>query len=373
MTLDLNTLVLRKCRMKLKSPFTTSFGTFSEKEFFILEVHDSEGRSGWGESVAFGAPWYTEETVKTTEHLLKDFLIPLLQSAPLEHPDELLTRWSPIRGNPMAKASLEGAIWDLYAKQQSQPLSQALGGEKTSIDVGISIGLQESMEHLYHQIAKAIHDGYTRVKLKIKPNQDVELVKAVRNRFPGLPLMVDANSAYSLKDSDLLKKLDDYDLMMIEQPLGAEDLLEHAILQEQLQTPICLDESIRSLKNVRDAITLKSARIINIKIGRVGGLSVSRQIHDLCQRHDIPVWCGGMLEAGVGRAHNIAITTLPQFTLPGDTSGSDRYWEKDLIKPEVKMINGKIQVPDTPGIGYEIDHEALDFFTVKKEVFSLST
>lgn len=371
MSIDLSSLVLRRCRMKLKSAFSTSFGSFLEKEFFILEVQDREGHSGWGESVAFDSPWYTEETVKTTEHILKDFLIPLIRKAPLTHPDELVSRWSSIRGNPMAKSSIEGAIWDLYAKQNNWTLSQALGGEKSSIDVGISIGIQDSLHELYHLIGKAVHDGYARIKLKIKPGHDVEVVRAVRNRFPNIPLMVDANSAYTLKDTERLKQLDAFNLMMIEQPLGAEDLLDHAALQKELDTPICLDESIHSFKRAQDAIKLGSAKIINIKIGRVGGLSVSRQIHDLCQKHDIPVWCGGMLEAGVGRAHNIAITSLPQFTLPGDTSGSDRYWEKDIICPEVIMRKGKIHVPENPGIGYSIDHEALDFFTVQKETLSL--
>lgn len=356
----------------MKSPFTTSFGTLQDKDFFILEVRDSNGLSGWGESVAFMSPWYTEETLKTTEHILKDFLIPLLKKGPISHPDELHERWMSIKGNQMAKASLEGAVWDLFARQNQSSLARSLGGEKKSIDVGISIGIQKNTHDLFYNIGKAIHEGYKRIKLKIKPGHDIEIVKAVRERFPDVPLMVDANSAYQLKDTAHLQALDDFNLLMIEQPLSAGDLLDHAQLQKTLKTPICLDESITSLKDAHDAILLNSAKIINVKIGRVGGLTVSRQIHDLCAKHDIPVWCGGMLEAGVGRAHNIALTSLPQFNLPGDTSGSDRYWEKDIVLPEIKMKHGQLKVPDSPGIGYTIDFDALEFYTDTKEEFYLT-
>ncbi|TCP31275.1 O-succinylbenzoate synthase [Scopulibacillus darangshiensis] len=369
--IPLEKIILRKVKMRMKNPFTTSFGTLQDKEFFIVEAVNKEGQSGWGESVAFSAPWYTEETVKTNEHVIKDFLIPLLRKRPLEHPDEVSERFSPIRRNNMAKAALDGAIWDLYAKEQGLPLSLALGGEKKQIDVGISIGIQKDISLLLGKVGDAIAKGFKRIKIKIKPGFDVNVIKRVREAFPETPLMADANSAYTLKDIDHLKQLDHYNLMMIEQPLLHDDIVDHAALQKALTTPICLDESIHSLDDAKHAISLGSCKIINVKIGRVGGLTVAKQIHDYCRTKDMPVWCGGMLEAGVGRAHNIALTSLPQFILPGDTAGSSHYWERDIIEPKVIVRDGVIEVPQTPGIGYAIDQEALDAFTVSKDVFDV--
>lgn len=371
--LHLEKVILRKLKMRLKAPFSTSFGTIHDRDFFIVEVVDENGKSGWGESVAFSSPWYSEETVQTNEHIMKDFLIPLLKQGPIEHPDELVARFSMIRRNNMAKAAIEGAIWDLYTKQHGMPLAEALGGTKSTIDVGISLGIQKDINTLIGQIQEAINTGYKRIKIKIKPGWDVDVVKKVREAFPDIPLMADANSAYTLKDIDHLKKLDQFNLLMIEQPLAHDDILQHAQLQRELTTPICLDESIHSFDDAKNAVDLGSCKIINIKIGRVGGLTESKRIHDYCQSRDIAVWCGGMLEAGVGRAHNIAITTLPQFILPGDTSASSRYWEKDIISPEVTTKNGVIQVPRTPGIGYEMDMEALDHFTERKETILLES
>lgn len=265
----------------------------------------------------------------------------------------------------MAKAGLEGAIWDLYAKQQGVTLAEALGGEKKVIDVGVSIGIQPNVEQLLNIIDRYVKEGYKRVKLKIKPGKDIDVLQEVRRQFPDLPIMADANSAYTLNDMEHLQKLDDLDLMMIEQPLAHDDIIDHAKLQAYIKTPVCLDESIHSLEDTRKAIELKSCKIINIKIGRVGGLTEAKLIHNYCKEKGIPVWCGGMLEAGVGRAHNIALTTLPQFTLPGDTASSSAYWEKDVITPEVNVTNGMIYVPEKPGIGYDIDEKALEEATVE--------
>ncbi|RYG72041.1 o-succinylbenzoate synthase [Lentibacillus lipolyticus] len=362
---------LRRMKMTLNNPFTTSFGTLQEKEFFITEVSDDQGRRGFGESVAFASPWYSEETVETNHHVMKDFLIGLLRESHINHPDDVLEVFKPIKRNNMAKAALEGAVWDLYAKQKNIPLAEALGGTKQNIDVGISIGIKPSVNDLLQTIDRHVREGYKRIKIKIKPGWDVDVLKEVRKHFPDTPIMADANSAYTLSDTEHLKKLDELGLMMIEQPLAHDDIADHAQLQAALETPICLDESIHSLEDTRKAIELGSCKIINIKIGRVGGLSEAKRIHDYCSKHGIDVWCGGMLEAGIGRAHNIALTTLPRFVLPGDTAGSSLYWKKDIISPEVKANNGVITVPDKPGIGYDIDDEALDSFTVSEETFSL--
>lgn len=367
MTIPIKKIHLHKLSMMLNHPFTTSFSTLQNKEFFIIEAIDHDGHRGYGESVAFSSPWYTEETVQTSLHMMEDFLIPLLQKHPISHPDEVSHLFSPIRGNHMAKAALEGAVWDLYAKRKGIPLAQALGGEKQEIDVGISIGMQPTVDLLLQTIEQAIRDGYKRVKLKIKPGHDLHVLEKVRKHFPELPIMVDANSAYTLKDIELLRRLDAFNLLMIEQPLAHDDIVDHAKLQQAIKTPICLDESIHSLEDTRKAIELGSCQVINIKIGRVGGLTEAKRIHDYCQKKEIPVWCGGMLEAGVGRAHNIALTTLSQFVLPGDTAGSSHYWKQDIIQPEVVVKNGVIQVSEKPGIGYEIDNDALKKFTVEKK------
>ncbi|MGG0718062.1 o-succinylbenzoate synthase [Robertmurraya massiliosenegalensis] len=355
--------------MRLNDPFATSFGTMQDKEFFIIEMIDEEGGRGYGESVAFTSPWYTEETVKTTEHMMSDFLIPLLFQSSIHHPDEVSERFAIIKRNNMAKAALEGAVWDLYAKHQNLPLATCLGGTKKAIDVGISVGIQPTIKDLLLKIEQYVLDGYKRVKLKIKPGKDLEVLKEVRRVFPNLPMMADANSAYTLDDIAHLQKFDDLDLLMIEQPLGQDDIVEHAKLQKELQTPICLDESIYSLDDAKLAIELGACQIINVKVGRVGGLTEAKKINDYCKAHNVPVWCGGMLEAGIGRAHNIAITALEQFILPGDTSPSNRYWKKDIVVPEVKMDQGVIQVPTTPGIGYEIDWAAVEEYRVEKRIF----
>jgi o-succinylbenzoate synthase len=363
-------VTLHRLIMTLNDPFSTSFGTFQDKEFFVIEMEDDAGCIGFGESVAFSSPWYSEETVETNKHMMEAFLIPLLLESPIEHPDEVSKRFESIRRNNMAKAALEGAVWDLYAKRKNSPLYIALGGEKQQIDVGISIGIQSSTKELLRVVEGFVNEGYKRMKIKIKPGYDYEWLKEVRNHFPDTLLMADANSAYTLKDIETLKRLDDLNLMMIEQPLGHDDIIDHAKLQAQLSTPICLDESIHSFEDARKAVELGSCKIINIKIGRVGGLTESKRIHDYCADNGISVWCGGMLEAGIGRAHNVALTTLPQFDLPGDTAGSSRYWKKDIIEPEVVVQNGVIQVPNLPGIGYEVNREVLELYRVDKTVFT---
>ena len=356
--------------MKMKTPFSTSFGTVQNKKFFIIEAIDETGEIGWGEGVAFEAPWYTEETVETSLHMLKDFLIPIILNKPIARPTEVNELFSSIRRNQMAKASIEMAVWDLYAKINQQPLHQVIGGIASKISVGISIGIEPTIEKQLATIERFIQEGYKRIKIKIKPGWDVEVVKAIRERFGDIPLMVDANSAYSLNDVSLLKQLDPYNLLMIEQPLGHDDLVDHAFLQKEIETPICLDESICSYDDARRAIRIGSCKVINIKIGRVGGIAEALKIHNLCVENNIHVWCGGMLEAGVGRAHNIAITSLKGFTLPGDTAASSRYWAEDIIEPEVTVQDGYIEVQKSAGIGYEVDREKLAKYTIEKLTFN---
>ena len=357
---------IRRMKMTMKNPFTTSFGTFQEKDFLLLEATDELGNTGWGESVAFHSPWYSEETLETNLHMLEDFLIPLVVGIEIGHPDEVSALFAAIRKNNMAKSTVEGAIWDLYAKRNKLTLAQALGGNAEKIEVGISIGIHENTAELIETVRGFVEEGYKRIKVKIKPGYDVEVIRELRKNFPEVPLMADANSAYTLEDVDLLKQLDEFNLTMIEQPLASDDIIDHATLQKQLQTPICLDESIHSLEDTRKALELGSTKIINIKIGRVGGLTEAKKIHDYCMARGIPVWCGGMLESGIGRAHNVALTTLPNFILPGDTAGSSRYWIEDVITPEVVVEDGYITVPSAYGIGYEPNLEVMDKFTVEE-------
>lgn len=367
--IPIKSITLHKLEMKLKHPFKTSFGSVQHKQFFIIEAIDTEGNRGYGESVAFTTPWYTEETTKTTEHIIVDFLIPLLKQNKLHHPEEVLEIFSSIRRNNMAKAAVEGAIWDLYAKQNNISLASALGGERDSIDVGISIGMQQTTDELAIRIEEALEQGFKRFKVKIGPGNDLELLESIRRKFPNIPLMADANSAYTLEDIDHLKQLDQFDLMMIEQPLAHDDIVDHAKLQEKIETPICLDESIHSLEDVKRAVSLGSCQVINVKAGRVGGLSEAKKIHDFCVEKDVDLWCGGMLEAGIGRAHCIALTSLPGFNLPGDTAGSDHYWHEDIINPKVVVNNGTIAVPKGVGIGFDLNLAAFNQYRVAKETF----
>lgn len=363
--LQIEAIVLHRLNMKMKNPFTTSFGTVREKDFFIVEVINSENISGYGESVAFTSPWYTEETTETVFHMMDQFLIPMLLKKKMTHPNDLSNLFQGVKRNKMAKMALESAVWDLYAKQKGIPLAQALGGERKEIAVGISLGIEKNTNDLLHKIDRFVSENYKRIKIKIDRERDLNVLKDVRRHFPDVPLMVDANSAYSLDDLEHLKRFDQFNLMMIEQPLSSDDILDHAKLQAELHTPICLDESIHSLEDVRLAAELNSCKIINIKAGRVGGLTEAKRIHDFCMEKGMAVWCGGMLDAGIGRAHNIALATLENFTLPGDIGPSAHYWQEDIIYPEVVVKNGMIEIPNRSGIGFNVDDEKLKKFTVE--------
>jgi O-succinylbenzoate synthase len=332
-------------------------------------VFDRGGASGWGECTAMEGPFFNHETIDTAWLMTTQFILPLLEQARPARASLVGGVLAPIRGHHMAKAAVETAIWDLEAKRAGAPLWRHLGGTLARIETGVSIGLQPSIEQLLEKVTTEVASGYRRIKIKIKPGSDVELVEAVRSRFPSILLSVDANSAYSLdRDRDLLASLDRFDLLMIEQPLAAGDLVDHAKLQRTIDTAICLDESIVDLASAMHALELGACRIINVKLGRVGGHASARAIQALAAERGVPVWCGGMLEAGIGRAHNIAMSTLPGFTLPGDVSASARYWEKDIIVPPVVVsADGTIEAPSGPGIGFALDEERIEALTVRRE------
>jgi O-succinylbenzoate synthase len=356
---------LRHVKMILVSPFVTSMGTEYDEEHIIVRV-DAEGVTGWGESVAEGTPFYSYETVPTAWHILKDFLMPSVLGKDLQSVDEAIAGYAKVRGHMMAKAGIEAALWDVFAKSKGISLSQMIGGTRRKIDVGVSIGIQDSVAGLIKKVEGYLAEGYKRIKIKIAPGLDLQFVDALRKEFPGMMLQVDANSAYTLEDIGIFKKMDDYGLVLIEQPLGYEDIFDHSKLQRELKTPICLDESIHSLDDTRAAIELDSCRVINIKPGRVGGFTESKLIHDYCAGMNIPVWCGGMLESGIGRAGNVALASLPNFTLPGDISASKRYYKEDIVEPEF-LVNpdGTMDVPTKPGIGVEVNMRVLDNVTVR--------
>ena len=363
---------LRHTKMELVSPFTTSMGTEYDEEHIMVRV-DADGITGWGESVAEGTPFYSYETVQTAWHILQDFLIPSILGKDITGIDEAISLYSKVRGHMMAKAGLEAALWDLFAKAKNISLSKMLGGSRDKIDVGVSIGIQSSEVELIKKVNGYLNEGYKRIKIKISPGSDIQFVKALRKEFPEILLQVDANSAYELKHIDLFKELDHYNLLLIEQPLGYEDIYDHSKLQRELRTPICLDESIHSLDDTRAAIELDSCRVINIKPGRVGGFTESKLIHDYCASKIIPVWCGGMLESGIGRAGNVALASLPNFTLPGDISASKRYYKEDIVEPEfVVNKDGTMDVPTKAGIGVEVNMKSLDKVTVNKKEFIAS-
>lgn len=365
----IESIQLHLVRLSLVAPFVTSNGAYEDRETILIELRDEQGHIGWGECVAFSTPWYTEETVIGAWHMLEQFLIPALLGQHIKHPTETPLFFQHVKRNQMAKAGLEMAVWDIYAKRQGMPLYQCIGGTRQQIKVGVAIGLQPSLDHYYRQIEQYISDGYERFKIKIKRGHDIELIAAIRAKFPHLPLMVDANSDYSLQDIEHLQKLDRYGLMMIEQPLAADDIVDHAKLQQVMSTPICLDESIITYEDARKAIELGSCKTFNIKLGRVGGLTEALRIHQLCMEHHIPVWCGGMLESGIGRAHNMALASMQQFTIPGDISASSRYWHKDLIVPEVKVTEGVVVLPKQAGIGFNVDTVYIEQLSLQTAVF----
>ena len=347
-------LELRRLRLPLVRFFETSFGRVTDREFLLVTVHDN-GATGIAECVADANPFYSAETTRTAWHVLAEFIAPLVLGRPFDHPREVFGALARIRGHHMAKAALEMAAWDLFAQEEGRPLGAVLGGTRQRIEAGVSIGIQDSLEELVERVQVERAAGYRRIKIKIRPGWDVAAVARVRDACDDVPLMVDANAAYTLRDADHLAALDRYDLMMIEQPLDYDDVRDHAALQRRLKTPICLDESIHTVRAAEEAIALEACRIINIKPGRLGGHGPSLAVHDLAARHDVPVWHGGMLESGVGRAHNIHLSTLANFTLPGDVAASRRYYAPDLIDPEIDVApDGTIAVPAGPGIGVHL-------------------
>lgn len=361
---------LRRLHVPLKASFETSFGRFTFRDCILVGVA-GEGETGYAESVAMPTPYYNEEMTDTVMYMLKHFLIPQLVGRSVDKPEQIAELYAPVRRNYMAISALEGAVWDLLCKAKGVSLSSALGGTMSEIEVGVSIGIEPSIDHVLRNVERFLGEGYKKIKVKIKPGFDIQLIEAIRKQFGSeVPLMADANSAYTLEHIPLLKELDQYGLMMIEQPLAHDDIVDHAKLQRELSTPICLDESIHSVEDARKAIELGSCRIINMKIGRVGGLTHSKHIHDLCAQHGIPVWCGGMFEMGVGRAHNIALASMPNFTLPGDTSASNRHFAEDIVEPAVDFARpGILAVPTKPGIGYALNTKVVEKYTVSKEIF----
>jgi O-succinylbenzoate synthase len=359
---------LREIPLRLKEFFEISSGGTQDRRIILLTL-EGEGLEGWSECVASAEPSYAYETTDTAWHILTDFVLPSVVGREAGSPTDVLSpvRW--IRGHGMALAAVEMAAWDLAARMDGVSLSKKLGGSKQAVPVGVSVGIKKSDEELHEQVAGFLADGYARVKIKIKPGRDVEMLAGLRARFPEVAFMADANSAYTLADSDRLAALDDLDLMMIEQPLRYDDVLDHARLQERIRTPVCLDESVKSDADAQLALELGSCRIINIKPGRVGGLSESRKIHDRMKAAGLDVWCGGMLESGVGRAHNVALASLEGFTLPGDISASRRYWEQDIVAPEFEVADGVMEVPTGPGIGVEVDVDRIEALTTRVVTF----
>jgi O-succinylbenzoate synthase len=360
---------LRELQLPLVHFFETSFGRTTKRRIVMVRVQ-ADGLTGWGEVTCGEEPFYSPETPETAWHILRDFLVPWTLGKEWTAPSTLVPCFRPIRGHNMAKAALENALWDIEAQQKNLPLSKLVGGTLAEIPCGVSIGIQNSVEELLEKIAGEVAAGYQRIKVKVKPGWDIEVLDRIRTRFPRLPLMADANCAYSLADTAHLKEFDRFYLMMVEQPLGWNDLIDHARLQREISTPICLDESIHNADDARQAIEIGACKIINIKLGRVGGFTAARRVHDICRARNIPVWCGGMLESGIGRAHNIAMSTLPGFTLPGDVSASKRYWAEDIIDPEVTVSpQGTIHVPHMPGLGYSPSLGRIEKATVRKEAF----
>ncbi len=360
---------LRHISMPLVAPFETSFGVEAGREGLVVTLR-SEGLTGWGEVVASREPGYSPETAQTEWHILHEFIIPGVLGKEFANVEALETIYDNVRGHPMAKAGIQAALYDLLAKAQGVSLQKMFGGSGEKVKVGVSVGIQPSAGALVERVRAYLADGYPRIKIKIKPGRDVAEAQAVRQAFPDVLLQVDANSAYTLDDAATIKAMDNLNLLLIEQPLSEDDIFDHAKLQPQLKTAICLDESILSARHARWAHELGACRIINIKPGRVGGLREAIRIHDYCAEHDIPVWCGGMLETGIGRAANVALASLPNFRLPGDISASARYWKEDIVEPAFTLNpDGTLTVPTGPGIGVAVREDLLERFTIKKEVY----
>jgi O-succinylbenzoate synthase len=371
--MKLDRIILRELHMPLVAAFEASFGPTTERRIVLVEVR-GQGAAGWGEAAAPETPFYNEEDTETAWHIIQDYVAPRLLGREVASAAEIHGLLKHIRGHNFAKGGVEAAAWELEARLQARPLWQHIGGIRREIPCGVSIGIKPSVEELLDTVQCELDAGYQRIKIKIKPGWDVEVIASVRRRFPSICLMADANGAYTSADTEHLKRLDDYYLMMLEQPLGPDDLYGHARLQAWLETPICLDECIRSVDLAEAAIRMGACRIINIKLGRVGGFAEAKRVHDVAQAHSIPVWCGGMLESGVGRAHNVALSTLPNFVLPGDVSASKRYWKRDIIKPAVEVgAQGVIAVSGHPGMGYDLDLDYIDSITVRKQEIAQPT
>ena len=363
----LTRITLRQIRMPLVRPFETSFGRTDERRILLVEVEDSDGAVGWGEVTCGERPFYNEEWVDAAWLVLRDFAAPRILGEEIRSASDVGPLTAAVRGHRMARGGLEAACWELEARKAGRPLWRHIGGERREIPCGVSIGIQVSLEGLLELIERELEAGYQRIKIKIKPGWDVDVVRAVRKRFPAIALMADANSAYTLADVGRLSALDEFNLTMLEQPLGHDEFLDHATMQAAIRTPICLDECIRTAHHAEQAIRLGACQIINIKLGRVGGFAQAVRIHDVCRAAGVPVWCGGMLEAGIGRAHNIALSTLPNFTLPGDVSASKRYWSRDIVNPRVEVSSGgTIAVPDKPGLGFGLDLDRIESLTEQR-------
>jgi o-succinylbenzoate synthase len=366
----LQSVELLLVRLPLIRPFTTSSHTKDHLDHILIRVRDQAGAEGWGECASASDPYYCSETTESSWHILRDFLAPGVLGVDWDRPDEAAETWSKVRGNNFAKAGLEMACWDLYTRSKGLALAEALGATRHEILSGVSLGIEPTVQGILDQVERFLDQGYRRIKMKIGPGRDLDYLRAVRERWPDVLLMADANSAYSLDNSQhvaALRALDDLGLMMIEQPLADDDIVDHAKLQAQLATPICLDESIHSVHDARKALDLGSCRIINIKVSRLGGLSEARRVHDLCAARHVPVWCGGMHEFGVGRAANVAISSLPGFTLPGDISGSDRAYREDVVDPPIRAHHGAIDVPwDRPGLGFDANFDRIRARTIRE-------
>ena len=366
--MKIEAITIREIHLPLVHFFETSFGRSFQRDFLLVTVH-CQGIDGWGECVAEGNPFYSEEYLATAWPVITQFLAPALVGRTLNSGRDCVPLLSKVRGNRMAKGALENALWDAEALEKKVPLWKLLGGTRREIECGVSIGIQDTVDQLIDKIAAELAAGYRRIKVKVKPGWDVDVLRRIRSRWPDILLSCDANSAYTLDDLEHLKKFDEFNLLMIEQPLWNDDLYFHARLQKQLKTAICLDESIHNSRDAQAAIELGACRIVNIKVGRIGGFSEAIRVHDVCRANNIPVWCGGMLESGVGRAHNVALSTLENFRLPGDVSASKRYWKEDLIEPEVVVSpQGTIAISDQPGTGYRIKADLIEKLTVRKEV-----
>ena len=368
----IQSIELREICLPLIHFFETSFGRTTERRIVLARVKDADGAEGWGECTAGEGPFYSDEWTDSAWSTLSEFLGPMVLGQRVESAAEVFALMRPVRGHRMAKATIETACWDLEANQLGVPLWKHLGGTRREISCGVSIGIQDTPDVLLEKIRMEVDAGYQRIKIKIKPGWDTGIVARVRSEFPNIRLMGDANSAYSLADVPLFQDLDRFNLMMLEQPLSHDDIFDHAKLQQQIQTPICLDESIRTAEDASHAIAMGSCKIINVKLGRVGGHSEAKRVEAVARENDIPVWCGGMLESGVGRAHNIAMSTLAGFSLPGDVSASARYWEEDIIEPPVTVsAKGTIMAPAAPGIGFNLNLPRIDALTVRKQTINL--